>query len=168
MTVAVSWRSRKAEHDYVRAETANIPDDVAEHLFARPLGERLRGGFRESEVDGAGEELFRTIDPTGGKKFLSANDSELVALFAADEILSALAAGERQVGGPQVQTAGKIGQKSRIFVIGMGRDHHHATQRIETFEGLADFDFPGNVPLGTEGAQQKGTKQDHAISSFHS
>jgi hypothetical protein len=50
----------------------------------------------------------------------------------------------------------------------MGPDHHHASERIEPFESLPDFDFARNVSLGLEMAQQQDAKQNHAISTFHS
>jgi hypothetical protein len=49
-----------------------------------------------------------------------------------------------------VQAAGKICQKRRIFVIGMGGDHHDAAEGIEALQRLPNFDFARNIPLGVK------------------
>src|SRR5437764_13470619 len=82
----------------VRFPTANCPDDVGENLVPVPDTQRFGGAFRESKVDSAGEELLGVIEPASGEKFLSADDAEAFAQLWPDQVLSAVAAGDRKVG----------------------------------------------------------------------
>ena len=67
MAVAVAGRAGEAQHDHVGAEAADVPNDVGKHLLARPLRQCFIGDFRETEVDGAGEELFGSVDLARGQ-----------------------------------------------------------------------------------------------------
>ncbi len=98
--------------------------------------------------------MFTSVDAPGGEKLLGAEDSQRVALLAAEQILAPFAAGQGQVGGAHVQSAGKIGQKRRIFVIGMSSDHHDAAECIQALQGLANLDRPGEIPLSLYRAKQ--------------
>src|SRR5580693_5118556 len=148
LTVAIAGSARKLEHDNVGPEAANVPDDVPQNLLTGPVRKRVVGGFRESEIDGAGEKLFTSVDTASGEQLLSANDSQFVALLATDQILAALTAGERKICRAHVASSRKVGQKCSIFIVGMGGDHHHAPERGKPVQTVADGGFPSQVLLG--------------------
>ena len=101
-----------------------------EDFVVSPLGQRLGGCLGVAEVDGAAEKLLRAVDASRGQQFLGADQSEQVALFRADEVLAAFAAGERKVAGAHVTAAGQIGKHGRVLVVRMRGDHQRATQNI--------------------------------------
>src|SRR5690349_996209 len=119
LAMTVRWRARKNQDDHIRAESADIPYDVAEQLVMGPLREGLLGVFGETEIDGAREELLGSIDPPRCEQFLRAHDAQFVALFAADQVLAALAPGQGKVRRAYVPAAREIRQKRRILVVGV-------------------------------------------------
>ena len=78
--------------DDVRTERPEHADDVGEDLFPIPNCERLVRTFRVPEVDGAGEELLRPVDPPRREKLLGPKEAEKLGQFRSDEILAAVAA----------------------------------------------------------------------------
>jgi hypothetical protein len=76
------------------------PDDlhhVVEQRILRPVRIRFLRAFREAEVVRAREELVGAIDSPGCKKLFRPDDAELLAQLVSDEVLSAIAASQRQV-----------------------------------------------------------------------
>src|SRR5579872_684177 len=154
LAVAVARGAGESEDDDVGAEAADIPDYVSQDFFARPMGEGVLGSFGEAEVDGAGEELFTSVDFSGSEELLSTDDAECVALFRSDQVLAAFSSGEGKIGGAEVAASGEISQKGRIFIVGMGADHHHAAQGFEFFQALVKLGLAGEVFLGLKGSKQ--------------
>ena len=97
MTMAVARSSRKSQNDQIRPEAPNVPDDVPQDLFAGPVHERFFRGLGEPEIDGAGEELFTSVDSPGREQLLSSNDPKFVALFAASTLVIVPAASSQTV-----------------------------------------------------------------------
>ena len=59
--------------------------------------QRLVERLREAEIVRASEILSAAIDSAGGEQLFSSDHSELLAELVADEILSAVAARQRQI-----------------------------------------------------------------------
>src|SRR5260370_5915695 len=72
------------------------------------------------------EELVGAVDRARGEQLFAANDAELGAELLADEVLAALAAIEREVGGLGAEAARQPCQELGVFVVGMGADDQHA------------------------------------------
>ncbi len=123
MAVAIRRRAGENQNDDVGAVAADDPDDVAEDAVVPPLLHGFGGGFAETEIDGAGEELLGAIDLARRQQFLGANHAQRRALFGADQILPALAAGDGKVGGAHVAATREIGQHAGALVIRVRGDH---------------------------------------------
>ncbi len=95
-------------------------------MLAAPFFDGFLRGFGEAEVDGAGEELFCAVDAARGEEFLGANDAHRVALFRADKILSAFAAGNGKIAGADFPAAGEPGEESGVLIVGVGGDQQRA------------------------------------------
>jgi len=134
LAVAVARSTAKSQDDDVGTEAADHPDNVAEDLIVTPLLETFLGCFGESEIDGARKELLRAVDAPRREQLLGANDAELVALFGADQVLSALASREREITGAHLAPTRQIGEQGRVFVIGMSGDHEHAANDVQAIE----------------------------------
>jgi hypothetical protein len=132
MTIARS--AAEAQDDHVGTEAPDHPDHIAENFFAAPFLETFLGRFGESEIDGAREELFRAVDTPGREQLLGTNDAELVALFGADEVLTAFASRQREVAGAHFSTTRQIGEQCGVFVVGMRGNHEHAADDVEAIE----------------------------------
>src|SRR6185436_17508649 len=99
LVLAVPVARRAGEHgdDDLRAETADDAHGVLQDLLARPEPERLLDVLREPEVVRAREVLPRAVELSGGVELLRADQSRADAELGADQVLSPVAAGERQV-----------------------------------------------------------------------
>ena len=103
-----------------------------------PFGKVSSAVLRESEVDGAREELLGAVDAPRGQQFLRADQPEQIALFGTDQVLAAFAAGQRKIARAHVPAARVIGQNRGILIVGMRGDHQHAAQYVQLFERLLD------------------------------
>ena len=147
LAVAIARSAAEAQDDDVGTEAPDHPDHIAQNFFAAPFLETFLGRFGESEIDGAGEELFRAVDTPGREQLLGANDAELVALFGADEVLTALAAGQREIAGAHFSTTRQIGEQRGVFVIGMRGNHEHAADDVEAIERKTRLGRSGQLAL---------------------
>ena len=172
MTVTVGGRSAPPRIDHERPEHANHAHHVAEDLALVPA----RGGFvaplREAEVECAREELLAAVQTTGLQQLLGADDAERIEQLAADDVLPALAAIERQIRDARVIAAGCARQKRRVFIVGMRAGVQHAGRRLQSLQQLHQAGRAGVVD-GTDlrvgvheqnrGApDERGQESDHA------
>jgi hypothetical protein len=141
VAVSAGLLSREAAHDNVRLEFPDHPDDIAEGLFPAPEFEGLLGGLGIPEIDGPGEELLGAVDPAGGQELLRPDEADLRALLRADQVLAALAAGDRKIGRPVSSSLRKIRQDRGVFVVRVGADVKDGSQDVQLLEG--DFQLPG-------------------------
>ena len=72
--------------------------------------------------------------PARGEQLLGADHAEHRPELVADEILSAVAAGERQIRRLDVPRLGEIRDELRVFVVGVRADHQHARRRAEALD----------------------------------
>ena len=70
--------------------------------------------LREAVVVGAGEELAAAVEPTGGEEFLGADQADRLLELRPDTVLSALAAGQREVGDVGALAEGE-GARTEVF-----------------------------------------------------
>src|SRR5690606_17435909 len=107
-----------------------------------------RRGFlprlREAVVERAREELLAAVERPRLQQLLGADDAERVEELGADEVLSTLAAVERQVGHARVVAAGDAGDERRVLVVGMRARVQGAGRRLEAFERLGE---PGGAAV---------------------
>src|SRR5260370_1184741 len=133
MTVAGS--PAEAQYNHVWPESPDRPHDVAKDLVVpTPLFKRFLGRFAEPEIDRPREKLLGAVDSPGRQKFLSANHSQRVALFRANQILPALAAGEREIARPHLAATREIGQNRCVFIVRMGGDHQDTAGNVQTIQ----------------------------------
>src|SRR5439155_1583196 len=151
LAVPVARRAAEAEDDHVGPVAPYHPDDVGENTIVTPLPQGLLGGARETEVDGACEELLGAIDLARRQQLLGADDPHLRALLAADKILPAFAARDRKIGRAHVPAAREIRQHGRALIVGMGRDVEHGAELVELIEGLFNFSGAGKRALRWKG-----------------
>src|SRR6266545_7570279 len=90
-------RGRKSRDDHVRLKTPNVPDDVRKDRVVSPNRQSLSRIFRIAEIDRPGEELLAAVDAPRVEQLLRAQNAEQITLFVANEILSAVPSGHRQV-----------------------------------------------------------------------
>jgi hypothetical protein len=155
VAVSVGGGAGEDRDDDVGPVAADDPDDVAEDAVVAPLLHGFGGRLAEAEIDGASEELLGAIDLARGEEFLGANDAEGGALFGADEVLAALAASEREIGGAHVASAGEVGEHAGAFVVGVGGDHEDAAELIEPVDGFEKIGSAGKrLLLGGERSER--------------
>ncbi len=154
LAVAVARSSGESQDDDIRTEAADDVNDIAKNFFPRPLPEGFFGVLGESEIDRAREKLFTSVDAAGRQEFLRSNDSQRVALFGTDQVLSAFAACEGKIGGSNMAATREIRQKGRIFIVGMRSDHHHAARGGQAFQALMNIGFARDVFLGLKRREQ--------------
>src|ERR1700693_4440610 len=99
MSVAAFARRREARDADVGMQAGEVPPHIGQDGVVAPNGERFLRRLRVAEVDGPCEVLLASVDAPRGEKLLRAEDAEQLALFVADEVLSAVAARHRQVAG---------------------------------------------------------------------
>ena len=85
----------------------------------------------ESEIERAREVLAAAVDAARGEQLFGADHSERRAELVADQILSAVAAREREIRRLDVPRLGEIGDELRVLVIRMRADHQHARRGAE-------------------------------------
>ena len=120
-------------------------------MLAAPLPDRLVGGLREAEVDGAREELLASVDAARGEQFLRAQHAQGRALFRSEQVLAALAPSQAEIRGPHVAALGEVGQQLASFVIGMRRDQKHGAELVQPVQGLIDLPGWGRLRIDASG-----------------
>ena len=155
LPVSVARRAAEAEQDHVRPVAADHPHHVRQNAVVSPFLQRLVGGARESEIDGAREELLGAVDLPRGQQFLRADDAELRALFGADQVLAAFAARQRKVRRAHVPAAREVGEHGGALVVGVCRDVQHRTQFVQLVQRLFDFGRAGKAALCRKGSQRR-------------
>src|SRR5690606_16093922 len=99
-----------------------------------PLPEGVVRILRKTEVDCATEILGCAIEFPCFEQFISSYQSQGGALFASNEILSAIATGQRKVGCVDVFLIDKPGEKCGIFIVGMSCQVKNLWKFFERFD----------------------------------
>ena len=83
--------------------------------------------------------MAAAVEVAGGEEFFGADDAEFGALFRADGVLSALAAGDGEEGDIGVETAREISEEAGPFVVGVRGDEEDAggdSGTVDSFDGF--------------------------------
>ena len=139
MAMSVAVFRRETRHDEIGSKFSDHPHDVRENLFPIPDAQGFLRRFGKTEVVRAGEELPAVIDPPRGEQLLRANNAELVAQFRPDQILAAVAASERKIGGVVERAVCPIGNQARVLIVRMRRDVEDATEHVQLLEREANL-----------------------------
>ncbi len=131
LAVAGLRRGREDRDDDLGLEPANDAHGVFEDRFLRPLLQCLVERPGVPEVERAGEELTGAVDAARRQQLLRANETELLAELRTDQVLAALTAREREVGGLAAHAARHQREQRGVLVVGMGADDQHAAMRVE-------------------------------------
>jgi hypothetical protein len=96
--------------------------------------------LRIAEVVRPREELPRAIQPTRREELLGPEDAERFAQFQTNQVLTALAAIERQVRRFRPIMPRKNGEQLRVLVVGVGPDDQDALVVAQEAKGLIQRD----------------------------
>src|SRR5262245_66459214 len=96
----------EARHDHVRPESADHADDVGKDGLAVPDLQGLAIVLREPEVVGTSEVLAPAIHLAGLEQLFRAGHAQLLAELGAEQVLAAVAPGEREIGRAIAASAG--------------------------------------------------------------
>ena len=119
--------------------------------------------LRESEIDGAREELLRAVDLARRQQLLRANDAELRALFGTDQVLPAFTARQRKVRRAHVPSAREVGEHRGALVVGVRGDVQYRAQFIQLVQRFFEFGRAGEGALCRKGShrhEQHGTQKE--------
>ncbi len=100
------------------------------------LGSGFFDRFCKSEVERRGEELVTAVERPRLQQLLGANHAERVEQLEADDVLSALAAIERQIRTARVIAARDAHNQRRVFVIRMRAGVHQARGGLQSLQHL--------------------------------
>jgi hypothetical protein len=96
----------------------------------------IDGVLRKPEIVGTGEILKRAIHAPGGNELFGAHGPQPFAELVADEILSTVAAGEREIRRPHMPAAREPRNQERILIVRMRADDEHTRVDAEAQHGL--------------------------------
>src|SRR5437016_8562991 len=102
MSVSVTRSPAEGRYQNLRSERSHYRHDVGQHGVARPVHQSFRGGLGKAEVERAREILVRAVDAPRRQQFIRADDAERFAELVSNEVLAAVPAVERKVGGLDV------------------------------------------------------------------
>ncbi len=122
LAVAVPRRAREDRPDDLRPEAADDADGVPHDLFARPEPEGLLDALGVPEVVPSREVLPRAVEPPRRVQLLRADHPQARPQLLADQVLSAVAARQRQVGRLSPHAARHERQERRVLVVRVRRD----------------------------------------------
>ena len=136
MTVRGRGLRGEPRDDHVRAELADHAHDVAENGLPVPDAQRLLGVLRVAEILRASEVLPPAVQPARREQLLRARHAERLAELGPEQVLPAVAAGEREIGRPVSAVARQVGDDLRVLVVRMGGDVEHAAHGGEAAQRL--------------------------------
>jgi len=123
---------RKTRNNHVGAELRSQRKEFAQNEFAIPHLKRLFWVFAESKVRRRGKKLLSAVDFSGFAQFRFANYAQGGSQFGADQILSALATRQTDVGHLAPLGPGPVGNETRVFVVGMRGNVEYSLYRLRT------------------------------------
>lgn len=160
MSVGRSGLWREPGREDVGPKCADHAHDVRQDGLPVPDPQRFVIVLGIAEVFRAREVLPPPIQPPRREQFLRASHAQLLAEVRAEEVLTPVPAGEREIGGPVSTTPGQIGDDLRVLIVGMRGDVEHASHGVEVAQffqdgltgwelsGLAEPDAAGHEAYG--------------------
>jgi hypothetical protein len=149
VTVGVESLRREPGQDHVGPEAADGQHDVGEDGVVPPDGKGLVRILGVPEVAGPREELLGAVDRAGRQELLRPEEAEPRAELRADEILAAVAAGHREVAGPQEHGVREVGEQPGVLVVRMGGH----------VQDVADDEQPVEEPLQASRVRLRGPER---------
>ena len=134
LAVAAGAVVAEDREDDLRLEAPDDAHGVGEQDLLGPLAEGLGERPGVTEIEGAGEELPRTVDAARRQQLLRAENSQRLAEIGSDQVLPAFAARQREVGRLATELARHQRQRRSVFVVGVGADDQQAAMRLELGE----------------------------------
>ena len=104
------------------------------------------------------------VDAPRRQQLLRTNDAELLAQLRPDQILSAVAARERQVGGVVKRTVRPVGDQAGVFVVRMSGDVEDAAEHVQLLKretSVCGIHRLGCLGGATSARQANDRKQRH-------
>ena len=138
VSVACAGILRESRHDHIGPERPDHPDHVTEDLFPVPDAHCLFSTFGKTEIIGPREELFGAVDAPGRQQFLCADHAQRHTLFLADQVLSAVPAGDGEIPRAVLSVPGQPGQQPRVLIVRVGRHVQHTAQHFQFLETQHD------------------------------
>ena len=133
MAVTVARVALKASADHIRTEGANHPHHVAQRdIVTAPLLERLFWSLGETEIGDPREALLDSVVAVGRQQLQRADDAELIQQIAADFVLPALAAIERELQHARAVPARLQREHAAVFVVGMSNGVHQPRRGVQS------------------------------------
>ena len=139
MSMGLMIIRREASHDDVRLESTDRPDCVGQDLFPIPDAQGFIDRFRKTEVVRATEKLPAMVDPARGEQLLRANDPERFTQLRTNQILPAIAAGEREIRRLVERAVRPVGDQPSVLVIRVGRNVKDAAEHIKLLQREPDL-----------------------------
>ena len=131
MAVCLFILGTEARHYHIRSGIPDDPHDVSKNLIVVPDAHALFGRLRKPEIDCSCEELFGVVDASRIEQFLCSNNTEALAKFRADQILSAVPARNGKISGIVKRAVRPERHQICVFVIGVRRDVKNAAKHVE-------------------------------------
>ena len=131
LPVTIDGCSREGCEDQVGPEGADHPGDVAQQLLLGPVAKRFLGRLRESEVEGAGEELEGSVDRPGRHELSGSYESEPLAQLSSDQILATVPARQREVCCAGSVAPGECREHGGVLVVRVRGDHQDPFSPVE-------------------------------------
>ena len=169
LVVAVTVPAGAAEdrHDHVGAKDADPLNDVRQNLLPGPKPKGLLGTLRVTEVEGPGEVLLPPVQASGRHQLAGPDQSQTLPELRADEVLSPLPSGQREIRGPGSHTPGERHQKARVLIVWVRSDHQNTLHAVQLPKKEAGCYRPP-VLVGRLGSDGRGYPQEAHHNECHS
>jgi hypothetical protein len=140
--MAIAWGPTEDRHDNLGPEPPDDPDDILEDGISGPVLPCLINSLGIAEVVRPGEILPGSVQSTRGQELFGANQPERLTQFRADQVLSALAPVEREIGRFRTHAAHQDGEELGVLIVGVRPDHENALVMPQHSELLIEPDRP--------------------------
>ena len=131
LPVPVARCTGEDRYDHLGTVGADHRDDVPEDLLLRPVGERFIRALGETIVESAREELTCTVQSARCLELPRANNAETFAQLRPDDVLPAVAPGERKIGRLDAHPPGEGREEAGVLVIRVRSDHQDPLHAVE-------------------------------------
>ena len=136
VAMPVGGRSTEDRQDDLRAKGTDGADQVLQDAVAPPLAQRLLGALGEPEVEGPAEVLPGAVELVGRHHLPGPDQAQGIEQVRTHQVLTSLAPGQAQDGGPGLQAPADVGHQPGRFVVGMGSDEQDPRDQGQTLQGL--------------------------------
>src|SRR4029077_11581282 len=99
MAMRQSILRTEARHHHIWSELPDHPNHIGQNFVVVPEVHGLLSRFRKAEIDCSREELFAMVDASRCQQLLRSNTAEPLAQFRSDQVLTAVPACDRKIGG---------------------------------------------------------------------